>query len=151
MARPKGKKLAACILIRISPDLKDAFGRGCDYGEFSKRMRTLMETYVASRADELETLEKKLEVHETEAQYIRQLIAELREKRAGEEKEEQDRIAQYEKDLSKLTEFVRKYDGRVDYVPQMTWKEYSKRTGKTIDELKKITLERIKEGGINGK
>lgn len=43
-----------------------------------------------------------------------------------------------EQDLSTLMEFVRKNDGRVDCVPQMAWKEYSKRTGKTIDELKRI-------------
>ncbi|MCG2727864.1 MAG: hypothetical protein L6244_04355, partial [Candidatus Methanoperedenaceae archaeon] len=120
---------------------KNEWGRGW----MSEQIRNLINGAIAQSGTEKEKILKQLQVNKLEGNSLQQRLKDIEEAEAKKEKDEKERSAKCEEIINMLVNASRRHSK----TSHLLWKTASDKSGISILELRKIVIDRLREGEIN--
>lgn len=144
MAQQAGK-YEKTMWVRVSATQKTFAENEWGRGWMSEQVRHLIDGAITQSGTEKEKILKQLQVWELEGNSLQQRLRDIEEAEAEKEKEEKERSAKCEDVINMLVNASRRHSK----TSHLLWKTASDKSGISILELRKIVIDRLRQGEIN--
>lgn len=144
MAQQAGK-FDKTLWMRVSSAQKNFAENEWGRGRMSEQVRHLIDGAIAQNGTEKEKILKQLQVWELEGNSLQQRLKDINEAEAQKEKEEHETNTKREEVVNMLVNASRRHAK----VGMMLWQTAEERSGISIQDLRKIVKEKLKESELN--